>query len=159
MIKDPWNFSEVKDGDLCEDCRWLSPNKKFTLKYSNVKEILNNYPLTGNCYFKSEEEEVLLHIDAGGPPVWSQDSKYFAVPVWLYNEQGYVQRIGFGSIEDMTFKISTNFFKVMQLVSVDAESIKIIENPAKEKLEKPLKTDELDFYETIHLPDFIETLQ
>ncbi len=158
MMKDPWNFTEKKNGVLCENCKWPSPDDKYSLKYTNVKEIINNYPLTGNCFLQMDDEDVLLHIDAGGPPVWSHDSKFFALPVWLYNEEGYVQRIGFGSIRDLSFKISTDYFKVMQLIKVTKDTIEIVENPAIKDEKRKLKTDQLDFYETVHLSKHSATI-
>ncbi len=159
MMKDPWNFSESQNGTLHEISKWPSPNDIYSLKYENVKEIIDNYPLTGNCYFQYEEEKVLLHIDAGGPPVWSEDNKFFALTIWLYNEEGYVQRIGLGSIDDMTFKISTDYFNIMQLVGVNEQIIEIVENPTINEKNRRLKINELDFYETIHLFNLVEVLQ
>ena len=159
MIKDPWNFSATKNGVLCESCTWPSPDGKYLLKYNNVKEIINNYPLTGSCYLHLNGEKALLHIDAGGPPLWSSDSKFFALPIWLYNEQGYVQRIGFGSIDNLTFKISTEHFKVMQLVAVNDEAVEIIEDPAFKNEIRNLKIDNFDFYETVHLSKLVEVFQ
>jgi len=159
MKNDPWSFSEVHDDDLCEDSYWPSPNKDYTLMYSSVKQIFTRYSLTESCHLKNESEEVLLHINAGGPPVWSKDDRFFAIPIWLYNDEDYVQRIGIGSVENMSFQISTEYFKMMRLSSVDEKIIKISELPGKERNELKLKIKELDFYEKIHLPNFLGVLQ
>jgi len=155
MTKTPWNFSKMNDDGSCIDCAWPSPDKQFTIKYSDVKEIINNYPLTGRSVLVSQNDEILLHIDAGGPPVWSEDSKFFALPIWLYNEHGYVQRLGVGCIDDMNFKVSTEYYSVMQLLSIDNESIKLIESPNTQAKERVVKIKELDFYETVHLKETV----
>ncbi|MDF1546892.1 MAG: hypothetical protein P1P88_03670 [Bacteroidales bacterium] len=155
MTKTPWNFSKMNYDGSCVDCTWPSPDKLFTIKYSDVKEIVTNYPLTARSVLMHQNEEILLHIDAGGPPVWSADSKFFALPIWLYNEHGYVQRIGIGCIEEMNFKISTEYFKVMQLLSIDGDTVKLIESPNLKAKERILKINELDFYETVHLKETV----
>lgn len=70
----PWNFSDK-----------TSPDGKYIIEFTNAGEIGMSGPwsATGSLVNISTGVKKLISKDCGGPAVWSTDSRYVAVPVFV----------------------------------------------------------------------------
>jgi hypothetical protein len=122
MDNSPWNI----------DVKLKSPDGKHLAKIENAMEIAMGAPTSGLLKITTGFE-----LDHCNPSmVWSDNSKYLAVPQWTKNHQ---QRLVLISVENSKVAYSPKKYKVLQLHNFSNGIVKGIDSPIHEP--KPFEID------------------
>jgi hypothetical protein len=97
----PWNFGDVS-----------APDGIKQVIVTNVGEVGMGAPSSATAHYCNGEVDHVISDKAGGPCVWSTDSRYIALPIWtpLHN-----QVIGIFDTLSLKLKISNDRFNVLHL--------------------------------------------
>ncbi|MFT2011608.1 hypothetical protein ACMA1I_23285 [Pontibacter sp. 13R65] len=101
-----------------------SPDGSKKLEYYNLTEFAMSSPLMGECFLVNGAKKITIDEKCTGPPVWSSDSRYVAVPVWRFRlPKGNPQKVLVYDTElDISF-ISEERFNVLTLLEVDGQRV------------------------------------
>ncbi|AHM59325.1 hypothetical protein D770_05290 [Flammeovirgaceae bacterium 311] len=112
----PWDFAE----------KHQSPDGFHTVEYEELNEIAMGGPLSGVCYINDGHSKIKLAGRFGGPPVWSTDNKYVAIPKWIDRND---QRIALLDVYGNNLQESKTKYRFLKLESFENGIIKGIDNP------------------------------
>ena len=114
----PWNFHNTNHA-------LVSPDQLYQLVYYDLNEIAMGAPLGGLCYLKENGTKVKIHDWCGGPPVWHNEGKLLAIPIWERTAlEGTVQKIGIVDLERLELKIFEKTFRVLDLGSFEGKVVR-----------------------------------
>lgn len=120
---DPWDFHNT-------DKTLVAPDKRHRLVYYNLNEIAMGAPLGGPCFLEGNGEKVKINDWCGGPPVWEQESKSFAIPIWARTfSEGTIQKIGIVDLEHLELKIFEKTFRVLDLRFFEENMVSGFDSP------------------------------
>lgn len=139
----PWNFHNT-------DYALVSPDQLYQLVYYDLNEIAMGAPLGGLCYLEGNGTKIKIHDWCGGPPVWHNEGKLLAIPIWERTAlEGIVQKIGIVDLEQLELKIFEKTFRVLDLrsfkekfVRADYQNTDLSFDIEAEKIEVILKLNE-----------------
>lgn len=120
---DPWIFS---NRDECLH----APNGSARLLYEGLKSLAAGAPLSGKCNLLSTNSKILLGNEFGGPPAWSANSSYVAIPRWISSfGSNNLQKIYVLCIGDFTIAETFEEFRVVHLLDFSGSMIRGIDSP------------------------------
>jgi hypothetical protein len=126
MVHTPWDFNVGTQ-------QFVSPNQSQHLYYQTDKlsELGMGGPLRGPCFWvKPNGEEVLVHANCGGPPVWQQQGDYFAIPIWEFSFfHSWTARVGVVALSSRKLILFRKSFNVLQLEAFDESLIFGVDSP------------------------------
>lgn len=131
----PWNISSL-------DKILISPNKKHKVDYVYMSEVAMGAPLSGLCVIKNKEFTIELGHSFGCPPVWSNDSKYLAIPMWTENLS---QELAIVDMEKLEIKILDSDFRVLYLKSFENGVVVGEDSPKYEMCKIEINIDDVKF--------------
>lgn len=117
-MNNPWDFATIYD----------SPDKLKRVEYDekSLTEFSMGSPLSGRCYIIKDNSRIRLDGFYGGPSIWSDDSKYLAIPKWTRNHN---QRMILIEVKTMSIKELKKKYRVLQLESFKEGIIEGIDSP------------------------------
>ena len=122
----PWDFTVGSP-------QFTAPghNQCLHYQYASLSEIGMGGPLRGPCFWgEPDSEEVLVHENCGGPPVWQKQGDYFAIPIWksswLY---GWTARLGIVALSSRKLILFRKSFRVLQLEDFGGYLVTGIDSP------------------------------
>lgn len=118
-----------------------SPDGQITAVIDNASEFGQGSPTNGILKLSNG----LTFENCNPSAVWSDDSKFLAVPQWKATQQ---QRILVISIEQATFGYTTDIFSLLELHSFSAGKIKGIDSPAYKPREIEIDLSEVRWKDT-----------
>jgi hypothetical protein len=150
----------MEDGHVdfnINDVSWKSPDGNKRLIYTDIYNVENSALLAGKCYLEYEENKIYLGETFSGPPIWSDDSVYIAIPRWVTSFQpGYLQKLFV--INVMTRKIwqSIEEFRVLNLTSFNSKVIFGTDSPnyRPKQIEKCVEDMIFDNFKVIKWDDY-----
>jgi hypothetical protein len=109
---------------------WKSPDGNFRLIYTDLYHNEDSSLLAGKCYLESVGIKSYLGETFSGPPVWSDDSMYIAIPRWITSFQpGYLQKLYIMNVLTRKIWQSMEEFRVLNLISFNGQVIYGTDSP------------------------------
>lgn len=117
-MNNPWDFNTFSN----------SPNKASWIEYDekSLTEFSMGSPLSGCCDVKNGTKKIRLKGLFGGPPIWSEDSKYLALPRWTRDHNQCLVLI---ELRTLTIKELDQKFRVLHLSDFKDGIIEGIDSP------------------------------
>jgi hypothetical protein len=123
----PWEFND-------NDASLVSPDGKNKIRYVDLQEVQagRESPLRGIGMLECGLGEINIGNTCGCPPIWSDNSRYLAIPVWHYvlsqeqptidmenSDMNYVlrQELAIIDLEKLEMKTVKDQFRVIHLKS------------------------------------------
>ena len=89
----------------------MAPTGKYRIVYDNLAAPKAGQGLGGECALHMDDKVIPLGKHFAGPPVWSHDSKFVAIPQWITNWYGKRVRQRVVVIDIEGKEIGTNSFE------------------------------------------------
>ncbi|MBI5653162.1 MAG: hypothetical protein HZC40_22365 [Chloroflexi bacterium] len=122
---DAWDFPES----------FRAPDQRVTLRYSNLREISGwGGPLIGALRIEPSEIDFAARR-FGGPPVWSEDARYVAIPEWAQTHDAFGadhfswQVLTIFDLQEMREATRADKFSVIQIEAFQAGAIRGVDSP------------------------------
>jgi hypothetical protein len=132
----PWDFNVGAQ-------QFVAPDHGQSLRYQfdRLSEIGMGGPLRGPCFWiRPDGKEVLIHENCGGPPVWQQQGKYVAIPIWKFSRlKSWTARIGVLVLASKQLVLFKESFQVLHLKQFEGCLITGVDSPI--LLPKTLRVD------------------
>jgi hypothetical protein len=109
-----------------DETPFASPDGKKEFLYTHAEEIRMGSPLSATGLIKTQNENYHLKPLFGIPPIWSDCSKYLAIPYWNYN---YSQKIALININTLEIKLSAKNYRVLTFKSFKNNVITGVDSP------------------------------
>lgn len=105
----PWDFGDVP-----------SPDRMKHVIITNAGEVGMGAPYSATAHYQYGDTKHLISNKAGGPCIWSSDSRFIALPIWtpLHN-----QALGIFDTLSLTLKTCIERFNVLHLKEFDKNMI------------------------------------
>jgi len=95
---------------------WKSPDENYGLIYADLYHFENSALLTGKCYLELDGIKLYLGEAFSWPPIWSEDSKFVAVPRWITSfQRGYLQKLYVMNVRERKIWQSMQEYRVLNL--------------------------------------------
>ncbi len=141
MKSNPWQIHP-------NETPFISPDGKKEFQYTHAEEIRMGSPLSGTCIIKIKKQIYKLPGIYGCPPVWSDCSKYLALPYW---NADYSQKIAVVYIENKEIRLSAENYRVLEFKKFENGILKGVDSPIHKTETLEIELSKLQFSRRIKL--------
>ncbi len=119
MKSNPWQIHS-------DDTPYISPDGEKEFFYYGISEIRMGSPLSGPAGIKINGKTFELSGSYSCPPIWSDNSRYAAVPYW---NPELSQKLVIIDVELMEISLSVKNYRVLDLKKFTGTTLKGVDSP------------------------------